>query len=185
MCNECNVNQKTVSMKPKAVSERRRLERLGKRIVVKYWEPTKVCSVCNLTLDKSLFASYKDNRSVAVCIKCTAKKQADQFKDTYQTLPKRAKVLFHNASNRSKSKGVPFDLDEEWVLEKLSSGVCEVTNVPFDYTNKTFAPSMDRVEPSKGYTKDNTKVVIWIYNSAKGVGTHEDVMKLARALTNV
>tara|TARA_R110002012_G_scaffold127969_1_gene280235 strand:+ start:486 stop:776 length:291 start_codon:yes stop_codon:yes gene_type:complete len=94
--------------------------------------------------------------------------------------------------SRSKKNNLEFDLDESWLKEILEKGKCQVTGLPFEFevdaTNngfRSFTPSLDRTDPTKGYTKDNTKVVVWIYNGAKGVGTHEDVMKLARALTNV
>ncbi len=43
-------------------------------------------------------------------------------------------------------------------------------------------PSIDRIVPSEGYTDENTQVVVWAYNAAKGIGTSNDVMILARAL---
>jgi len=45
-----------------------------------------------------------------------------------------------------------------------------------------FCPSLDRVDSSKGYTKDNVQLVCRIYNTAKGNGTKEDVMKMVDAL---
>jgi hypothetical protein len=91
---------------------------------------------------------------------------------------------------RSKDKGWECDLDKEWMYKKYI-GLCEVTGLPFDYsyplkgsdyTHNHFAPSVDRTDNNKGYTKDNCKVVVWIYNRAKGNGTHKDVVKMSKSL---
>jgi hypothetical protein len=34
-----------------------------------------------------------------------------------------------------------------------------------------------------GYTANNVQIVVWLYNRAKGDGTHEDVMQLVEALS--
>jgi hypothetical protein len=103
----------------------------------------------------------------------------------YRATPEgRGDRLFHGAKKRSKTNNIEFSLDREWVIEKVKSGNCEVTGLPFELTTgrNAFAPSLDRTDPTKGYTKDNVKVVVWCYNTAKGVGTHEDVLKLAQAI---
>lgn len=45
-----------------------------------------------------------------------------------------------------------------------------------------FAPSLDKINPALPYTKENTQVVVWIYNRAKGPNAHEDVLVLANSL---
>ncbi|QDB71031.1 hypothetical protein bb8_p56 [Bordetella phage vB_BbrP_BB8] len=92
--------------------------------------------------------------------------------------------LFHGAKKRAATSGIEFSLEREWVIEKVKSGVCEVTGLPFELSSgrSLFAPSLDRTDPTKGYTPDNVKVVVWSYNAAKATGTHEEVLVLAHAL---
>lgn len=79
-------------------------------------------------------------------------------------------------------------ITEEWLSDKLSTGVCDVTGIKFDMLPpvksrmRAFAPSVDRIDSSLGYNESNCQVVCWLYNRAKGDGTHADVMKLAEAL---
>ena len=96
----------------------------------------------------------------------------------------RSNRLYHGAKKRAKNLNMEFTITEEWVAEKVKSGFCEVTGLPFKLVEgwNQFAPSLDKTDPTKGYTPDNVKVVVWCYNTAKGVGTHEDVLVLARAL---
>jgi hypothetical protein len=94
----------------------------------------------------------------------------------------RAGRLLQEAKKRAE---VTITLD--WLADKISTGVCEVTGLPFDLTGhgyppNCFAPSIDRVDPAKGYTPENVKVVVWVYNRAKGPNTHEDVVYFCKAL---
>lgn len=109
----------------------------------------------------------------------------------YRKTPEgRVKTLLNHALQRSKDKNLPYDLDREWLLEKITTGVCEVTGLPLSLddgsngtgTQRPWTPSLDRRDNTKGYTKDNTQVVCWIYNRAKGVDDHSAVVTLAEAL---
>ena len=91
---------------------------------------------------------------------------------------------------RAERKGLPFDLDINWMHERLQQG-CALTRLPFDLTlnlqrgkgsGHPLAPSVDRIEPARGYVKDNCRVVFWGLNALKGAGTDEHAMFLARAL---
>lgn len=98
---------------------------------------------------------------------------------------RRAAHLLMLARQRAGEKGLPFDLTSDWLLPKLQRGVCEVTGLPIEMLAsraRAWGPSLDRTDNSRGYTQDNVKLVCWMYNAAKGVSTHEDVMKLAGAL---
>jgi len=78
---------------------------------------------------------------------------------------------FSKLKKRAKRKDIDFNLDKEWIDSKLKKGVCEVTNIKFDFSKKPFLnpyyPSIDRVDSSKGYTKDNCKMVCHMFNNAK------------------
>jgi hypothetical protein len=43
-------------------------------------------------------------------------------------------------------------------------------------------PSLDRIDSSKPYLKDNVQVVVYMYNVCKGEFSQEDVMLFARML---
>ena len=102
------------------------------------------------------------------------------------TIYGRASRLTHGAKKRAFLAKIKFDLSIKWVEEKIKAGKCEVSGIEFVLSDgrHPFAPSLDRTDPNKGYTEDNVKVVVWCYNAAKGVATHEDVVTLAEALVN-
>ena len=97
----------------------------------------------------------------------------------------RAVIMVNQARSRAKRTNLPFDLTVDWVLEQLRGGRCAVTGIPFELEiggRSQWGSSLDQIVSGLGYTKSNTQVVCWIYNAAKGTGTHDDVLKLAKAL---
>lgn len=108
----------------------------------------------------------------------------------YASLEGRAKTLFKSAKRRESKYDEVMDFDYLWILDKLKIGVCEVTKIPFDFnkpegTEKNpFAPSIDRKDSSKGYYKENVRVVIWQYNLMKGEISDEQLLNLCRTIVN-
>ena len=96
----------------------------------------------------------------------------------------RARRLYDAALQRTRKRGTEFALTVEWIRERIEAGHCEVTGIPFEFDGRPWSPSLDRIDNTLGYTTDNVQVVVWTYNAAKGTGTSEDVLTMARALTN-
>lgn len=101
----------------------------------------------------------------------------------------RAYRIWNNARQRAARSGIPFDISFDWFLRRLNAGRCEATGIPLTLEvgsgsgrGHPFAPSLDQKVPGAGYTPDNTAVVCWLYNCAKGVTTHDNVVKMAKAL---
>jgi hypothetical protein len=99
----------------------------------------------------------------------------------------RAKLLVNTAHIRAKNMGVPFSLTVDRVQRVLEAGFCEVTGMPFVYGKRgehrlPWSPSLDRLHALDGYTNENVRVVVWIYNAAKWTFGHEDVVRLAKAV---
>jgi len=110
-------------------------------------------------------------------------------KEKRKTPSGRATSLLSGAKQRSQRKGLDCTITFEWVKERITTGFCEATGLPLvlglgEGPMKPFAPSLDRFDNTLGYTEENTMVVCWIYNSAKGTGTHEDVTKFVDAFYN-
>lgn len=111
------------------------------------------------------------------------------YQDTKTSPHTRAYRLWNNARQRAQRSGIPFTITLDWVKERIDR--CAVTGLPLSFDTgegsgrgNPFAPSLDQIRPGEGYTPDNTQVVCWIYNNAKSVCTHDDVMKMAKALVS-
>jgi hypothetical protein len=109
----------------------------------------------------------------------------------YQSTPRgRAVRLAISARMNAKKAGIAHDLDADWVEARIRAG-CAKTGVAFELKHPGgtgfsrchhLSPSLDRIDPTKGYTKDNVQVVTWIYNRAKHQQTDADVLEFAKAL---
>lgn len=96
----------------------------------------------------------------------------------YQSVEGRAATLFNNAKKSPSGKSKEFSITVEYILQQLLKGQCAVTGVKFEFDNahqlffgrkkNPYSPSIDRIDPRLGYTKQNTRIVIWWYNMAKG-----------------
>jgi hypothetical protein len=133
-------------------------------------EPTcKTCTHCGETLPLSEFHADGKNKDglSCQCKECIRKKAAARRARDKQDRPR---VTFVKGSlntliERAKAKGLAFDLDEQWVEEKLDAGVCEATGQPLDlsfaFARAPRCPSFHRRDSKGGYTKANTRVV-WL-----------------------
>ena len=154
------------------------------------------CTKCNKLCWHTDFAyTYRTQTNkmyrVAQCFSCRASygKNRRANKDVNNQPWYRATNLFPIIKYRAKRKNLAFDLDKEWLYTKFKGGICEVTGLPLNYKQtktpglpRAFGGSVDRKDSAQGYTKDNCQFVCWIYNRAKGVGTHKDIMLMAAAL---
>ena len=84
--------------------------------------------------------------------------------------------LLAGARSRAAATGKPYDLTRDWLRKRIVGGVCEATGVPFGKSGKgdtgswgAFAPSLDRKNRSKGYTKRNVRVVVTAFNIGRNV----------------
>ena len=98
------------------------------------------------------------------------------------------KYLFNSRRADARKKGLLFELDDNWA-EARWTGRCEVTNIVFRQNGQKgphpFSPSIDRIEPKLGYTKDNCRFVLWGCNAIKGTGTDSDMYEIALAISSV
>lgn len=134
---------------------------------------------------------YYRKNALLIAEKTRADKAANpaKYRDRnrqYWTSPKgRAGFLLRCAKDRSAN----VTITKQWIQERLDRGCCEVTGLPFVLTANKIAnpwsPSLDQIIPGKGYTPENTQVVVWVYNVAKGSWVHEDVLVFANALLRV
>jgi hypothetical protein len=88
------------------------------------------------------------------------------------------RYLFNQARYRAKIRGIEFSLKFEdlEIPEK-----CPIMNIPLFFTKGRRSDnsySIDRVDNSKGYTPENTRVISWLANGRKGDLTVEQICRL-------
>lgn len=90
----------------------------------------------------------------------------------------------------SKQRGFGTALIDDEVEALLAPMVCSVTNLPltWEYDGESrsnpWAPSLDRIDSSKGYDSSNVRVVCWAFNAMRSDFPDNVVQALADAVLN-
>ncbi len=107
------------------------------------------------------------------------------------SMPRWARELLTRARQRARRENIPFQLGIEdiVVLYERCEGVCAVSGLPFTeerfdraLVKRPFAPSLDRINPHKGYTLDNARLVCTAANFAMNQWGHEVLQRIAYGL---
>jgi hypothetical protein len=98
----------------------------------------------------------------------------------------RANELIRLARVRAKKKNLPFNLDEyaAQLTERVNRNVCEMTGIALQRKlPKEFnTPSLDRVDPSRGYVYDNVRVICYALNCALGTWGEDRLLEMVATL---
>ena len=90
-----------------------------------------------------------------------------------------------SAKQRATELGLEFalttgDLHELWNKQR---GLCAISGAELGYVGTGWcAASIDRIDPSKGYTLDNVQWVCWRVNDAKSNMKNEDFITMCAAI---
>lgn len=125
------------------------------------------CSCCGKSKPASQFnrARSRKNGLDSWCTSCRAAYRC--------SLDGRSAALLKDARRRAAPKGIKFSLTRGWVIERLRKWTCEATGWLFviesGQGHHPFAPGIDRINPKKGYTAANCRLVISAVNTIKGI----------------
>jgi hypothetical protein len=92
------------------------------------------------------------------------------------------KVLFRSAKNRAKKYGHEFNIDlEDIVIPKYCPLLgLEIKPREGGHGPRDSSPSLDRIDNSKGYVKNNIWVICWLANKMKATATHAQLITFAQ-----
>lgn len=95
----------------------------------------------------------------------------------------------NRAKKRAKIKNVPFNLKSRDLIP-LVPDVCPVFGTPFTFTGNVVggtdtSPSIDRIDPKKGYVIENIAIISVKANSIKNAYTAAELMQVAIWLNEI
>jgi hypothetical protein len=143
-----------------------------------------ICHLCNLGRKRAVAAKAQSTEAGAAYNRTTTAAYR-------RTARGRAGLLIWFAERRARAAVMEFSIDAQDITKRVATGVCEATGLPFDmapgpdkHHANPWAPSLDRRDSSKGYTRDNVQVVCVAYNYAKSKWSTEVLLRLARAIVD-
>ena len=133
--------------------------------------------------NKGRFQGWTDSKGgkrFTTCAQC----EKDRFNKRYRVNP--IPQLISGFRNRAKKQNVPFNLtvDDMKDLIKNATDMCPALGVKMEiaklYANDSnYSPSFDRIDPKKGYTKNNIVIVSNRANRIKSDATVNEIRKVA------
>lgn len=162
-CINCKMKHRTFPLKETKCNE------CGHKILI---PNNRYTASCSEKCRKAYFSRYESDR------------RASSVESTLEALAVQIK-------SRAKRNGKEYNLSKEFLLDLLSkqSGLCAQTGRTLEpssfvegskYRAHKNTVSVDRVDSSKGYTKDNVQLVVYHYNLAKSAFTQEEMMELCK-----
>lgn len=97
--------------------------------------------------------------------------------------------MFANARERAKAKNLPFNIDREYIRSIIPSH-CPIFGIPLEWsclrgdrgTALPNSPSLDRIDPSKGYVRGNVWIISNRANAIKNDASHEELKLVTNAV---
>jgi hypothetical protein len=150
----------------------------------KRFTSTGSCVQCSYTHRQSYEVTHKDRQRVYRQKYSRENKEMlnKRTRDWHRNNPRRSYWLA--AKDRASTQGVPFSLTEEDIV---FPDTCPVLGTPIillktDGPRKRNdnTPSLDRIIPALGYTKENVRVISWRANRLKNDAHLHEIEKIAK-----
>lgn len=164
---------------------------------------TKCCNACKQFLPFSYFSknSSMGDKLSTHCKECDKVRQDKSKRKTNpqrlayarkyqlekrQDFKYRLQMLINASKQRAKLKNIEHEITVEDLIALYPlDGKCPVLGVELEFGSAGFrenSPSIDKINPNKGYTKDNIQVISWRANRIKGDATLEELELLVAYL---
>ena len=166
---------------------------------------SKRCSKCEqvLSLDSFTKNSKRKDGLTCWCKSCNKKSRDRYYQENKESIKNRhrnwrsqntesikrkrkekhkedpRKTMLYSAKHRAKINGLSFDLELDDIIIPVK---CPVFLTDFDIESSTqsrMSPSLDRINPEKGYVKGNVQVISWLANTMKNNATTKELIAFA------
>lgn len=94
----------------------------------------------------------------------------------YKNLLEVRQNLYRHARSRAKKKELEFNIELKDIHIPRR---CPILKVPLICSTR-YSPSIDRVDPTKGYVKGNIAVISTLANSMKANATRQELLKFSK-----
>jgi hypothetical protein len=202
---EKNIYRKNLDNNRLANQERKKIEKEQKKHIkiehkkrkdleleeIKKIKKMKVCKICGERNENMFYPQRKTK--CKTCVLSTVNTRYDLMTDDEKKEYKRKlkiwrinnliRVRVSSAKHRAIRKGLPFEITDDHIFEKLKSqeDKCYISKQPLSYDENDWnSLSLDRLDSNLGYTIQNTIVVTKFVNISKSNLSLDDYLKLIK-----
>ena len=140
-----------------------------RRTYRKEWYDANTTEIAQRTSERYHARSNNDTRAVA-----------NEISKRYKEKRGIPWALLMSVQTRARKRNLECDLTES---DLTIPDVCPILGIPLDQTvgpRTNNYPTVDRLDNSKGYTKDNISIISWRANNLKGTATLEELILLGK-----
>lgn len=148
-------------------------------------EASKRCSKCRQVLPVEQFYKKKCHRDGmrSECKQCSIKYLMEN------PITKQTGQMVASARRRAKKKNLPFDINHDYIRSIVPSH-CPIFGMPLEWSTQRGngnialpnSPSLDRIDPSKGYIKGNIWIISHRANQIKSDASHDELKRVTEAV---
>lgn len=132
----------------------------------------KECIECKSVNPECGFPTPKAKKRKGVCKDCIGKEKRKHRKtergfisELLDTAKKNAKIRLKK--NRIECGKMELTIEDIQKMSREQNGNCAISGIEMIWHTRTpWKASIDRIDCSKGYTKENTRLVCWIVNNS-------------------
>lgn len=164
--------------------------------LLKKCETFKTCNRCKVSKELFTFSINKASKDglqdrCKDCDKAYQKQRREENKESFleygrtyqakrrQDFEYRLQMLLNASKQRASTKQREHSLTLQDIKELYPiDNKCPVFGFELEFNNAGFretSPSLDRIDSTRGYTRDNVQVISWKANRLKGYATVEDL----------
>jgi hypothetical protein len=149
----------------------------------------KKCYLCGKIKPLAEFRKHKQtlhNNRYFVCGPC---EKTYQIGYKYRNEEKFLRSLMHTAKGRCRKRGIRYQIDFDFIYDmyKKQQGKCALTGISLEVrrperpngARSPYSISIDRINPAKGYAKNNVRIVCWMINNSLNVYGEKIYAKVA------
>ena len=155
-------------------------------------EKAKELELIRLPKEERLCISCLENMQMSTRTICSVCKTRTDSKDI--SFKKWTSLLISDIKWRCKKKGMPFNLDVDYLIDQWidQDGKCFYSHFPMTRGGNSedgslhkdyYRGTIDRIDPNEGYIKENTVWCTWACNSGKGHMAIDEYLKVCKAVS--
>lgn len=134
-----------------------------------------LCIKCKKEKDMSFFNN--DSNICMLCIDKRKKKKMTYEEHKIYHMKNYEAFIIRMTRHRAKKSNIPFNITKEDII---IPNYCPILGIPLDRRDRDHSPSLDKVIPSKGYTKENIAIISMKANRLKNNASVDDLEKILK-----